>query len=701
MLIYEAEGFLEVEADSINQLCRSRDHVTFGDPQGNSFDVHAILCYFQDNSQSRCYVAFHDKRLKKALLFSVKSPGEASVWRHGHDALTGLGYQLDEIKLKLSPAMLEVVLRDVPGLASPVEASKQRDERAQLLAELQDAVEKDPTSDAGRKAALKLGAEKRLAERIEELRQLLVDILSPAEERDADGEAMMEQVRDLTAKLQISESLVEQERKQREISESITEAAEKRIQELEEILVDVETRSAGEIKQKRRIVALKKRVKELEEQLALVSDELVTERNKQEQFVSDVKQAHIQVSEMEDSLYKAEKMLVDSYDQLTQEQDSNSQMEASLRQAEGRIHELEEEVRSFGKQNARKDEADKAVEELQSKLETLESEMRDLRDDHLQECTLRERLEKDAAEDHRKIREFEESLEEARAEASAATTEVADDGGQKDDLKVELDDLKSRLREVRVGKEGVERELEEAYEMIDSLENKVRETQKATARGVTEKSENNRKLLELTAEVVLLKEQIAQERARQEELAKEVAAAEKKLTDRNGSAKKRPLNENASNSDDAETAEVIQDSKPAKSRKPLPHELRPAPNKKAFFHPDWDLDGLPCKSVRQVVRVWETVFNVQISLEGYPSQYCMAFLVVLRIDNVKKLFMVYRLKQSKHTLICVPAAKPTNEAQLQKAIDEGLRFLKSSGFEMEEMPEEYISSSLGSYFLGE
>ena len=128
--------------------------------------------------------------------------------------------------------------------------------------------------------------------------------------------------------------------------------------------------------------------------------------------------------------------------------------------------------------------------------------------------------------------------------------------------------------------------------------------------------------------------------------------------------------------------------------------MRPAPNKAASFHPDWDLEGLPCKSEKQVVRAWETVFNVQISLEGYPSQYCMAFLIVLRIDDATKLFMLFRLKQNKHTLVCVPAATPNNEEQLQKAIDEGLSFLKKSGFEMEEMPEEYISSSLGGYFLG-
>ena len=707
MLIYEAEGFLEVEADSINQLCRSRDHITFGDTEGNGFDVHAILCDFQDSSQSRCYIAFHDKALKKALVFSVRSPGEVSAWQHGHDTLTGLGYRLDELNLRLSPAMLEVVLRDIPGLASPDEARKQRDESARLLAELQEAVETDPSSAAGRKAALKLGAEQRLAERVEELRQLMIDTLSPAEQRDADGEAMMEQVTDLTARLEAAESLVEQERKQREISESITEAAEKRIQELEEIFIEFETRSAGEIKQKRKIIALQKRVKELEGQLTLVSDELVTERHKQEQFVTDVKQAHTQIAELEDSLQNTEQMLAASYDQLAQEQSLSRQLETSFRDAEGRIRQLEEEVQGFeeeievlAEQNARIDEADKTTEELQSQLAKLQSEMRDLRQEHQQECTLRERLEKTATEDQRQIRELEEDLQEARKQASAATAEVTV-SEQTESLKDELDDLKHRLREEQAGKENIERELAEAHKIIDSLEQMVRETEQAASMEKAERPEDSPEFLALSAEITLLKEQIAQETAKREELAEEIAAAEKKLADRDSSAGKRSLSENVPAAVDSETAEATGDSKPARSSKPLPHELRPAPDKNALFHPDWDLEGLPCQSAEQVVRAWETVFNVQISLEGYPAQYCMAFLVVLRIDNKKKLFMVYRLKQSKHTLVCVPATPPANETELKKAIDEGLTFLQRSGFQMEKMPEEYISSSLGSYFLKE
>jgi hypothetical protein len=77
----------------------------------------------------------------------------------------------------------------------------------------------------------------------------------------------------------------------------------------------------------------------------------------------------------------------------------------------------------------------------------------------------------------------------------------------------------------------------------------------------------------------------------------------------------------------------------------------------------------------------------------------MAFMVVLKQGKQKKLYLLYRLKKNKHTLICIPAKRPKDEASLQKAIKEGLDFLRKSGFEMDEMSADYIESTLGAYCL--
>ncbi len=109
--------------------------------------------------------------------------------------------------------------------------------------------------------------------------------------------------------------------------------------------------------------------------------------------------------------------------------------------------------------------------------------------------------------------------------------------------------------------------------------------------------------------------------------------------------------------------------------------------------------GKPRQSSKQVLKAWETVFNVQTSLEGYPSQYCMAFLVVLRLEKQKNLYLLYRLKKSKHTLVCVPVKTPKDEPSLAKAIKEGLNFLKISGFGMETISKDDIENTLRPYFL--
>jgi hypothetical protein len=202
---------------------------------------------------------------------------------------------------------------------------------------------------------------------------------------------------------------------------------------------------------------------------------------------------------------------------------------------------------------------------------------------------------------------------------------------------------------------------------------------------------------ELEEQLQSLEDQLEGETLVKKTLAKELAAVEKKLAEQADALAKASTVEKGRGF--VETAAPDENEKRSKSSKPLPHEVRPAPQKGAFFRPDWDLQGLPCRSTGQVFKAWETVFNVQIAIEGYPSQYCMALMVVLKQGKQKKLYLLYRLKQNKHTLICVPAKRPKDEGSLQKAIKEGLDFLRKSGFEMDEMAAEHIESTLGAYCL--
>lgn len=328
-----------------------------------------------------------------------------------------------------------------------------------------------------------------------------------------------------------------------------------------------------------------------------------------------------------------------------------------------------------------------AVEESQKTLrrqfEALQEECDELRNDLEKERSLRKRLEKGANADEKRL----EELEKALAEASPAQKHAID---SKDvaRLQEKLDKALDKAREEQEDREALEEELAEAHKLIEALEKAVKKSRSA--------DENAAKadLQALTEKLEEAESRAAQAQAEAERLATAVEGAERRIAELESSLK--------SAVGKGKSESVAEDEEPlakATSDKPLPHELRPAPKKGAIFHPDWDLEGLPCGSAEQVLQAWESSFNVQLSLEGYPAQYCTAFLVVLKVGKQKRVFILFRLKKDKHTLICVPASPPTDEAALKKMVQEGLKYLQMSGFEIVEMATENFASSLGSYFL--
>ncbi len=762
MFIYENEGFLEVETNQINQLCRSTHSVDFGDTSRGKYELHAVLCDSLDKSEPRCRIAFYDKTLKRALVFAVSAQGELTAWQNGQEKLVALGFECTNVNLQLSPAMQEVVLRDVAGLETPDEARRQRTKKLKALADFQQAYDTDPKSSQGKKAALKLNAEKRLTERADNLRQILEDHLSPEENESFDNEAILSQLKDLTARLEVAEQLAEAERSQREMSESITAAAEKRIQELEEILVDVETKSSDEIKLKRKVVQLQTKIKGLDAELVASRTEIESERDKQVHFIEDVKRANEQIAGLEKNLKKVEVFNEELQLQLTQEGDEKVSLDKNFKEAELRVKVLNKELEMLEEQSSEYDEAIKELAVVKDKLDQLQSELQDslelnsqlekqlasvkdmnddlvenlknseeivknkdedqdaltaltiqyenlikehadLLDEYDQVRSVRKRLERVGLEDDRRIEALEEQLASEKAVVEALSSERdsgSDVANEMLALKGELQGYVKQLEKEQSFRVALEKDLDGANRMIDSLEQMVRETSTSDREIVRgEESESvNGKVQELEGQLHLLEEQFEQERIAQKSLVDELAATQKELAAQEASFARKLIEKEDVASRPSSAADASEVSgRPA--TKPLPHELRPAPKKGVLFCPDWDLEGLPCNSSEQVLKVWETVFNVQISLEGYPAQYCMAFLVLLRVGKQKKLFMLFRLKQSKHTLVSVPAKTPKDEKSLKKAIKEGLKYLKMSGFEMEELSGEHIEGSLGSYFL--
>ncbi|TNF47400.1 MAG: hypothetical protein EP304_07835 [Deltaproteobacteria bacterium] len=810
MLLYEHEGFIEAETNEIQRLCRSPFAVSFGSDGQNKYELQASLCDYLDKDEQRCRVAFYAKSLKKALVFTVTGTDKKALWKYGQEALLELGFQLEDVNLKLSPAMLEVVLRDVPGIASPAEAQRQRTEHQRKLADLQATCDEKPESPQGKKAALKLSTEKRLQDRSAALRELLVDLFSPQEAADDDKTALLAQIKDLTARLEEAESAAEAERSQKEISEAITTAAEKRIQELEELLVDVDTQSADVLKQKRKVAALNDRIKSLDADLTSAREALAEEQKNQKQFIDDVQSANEQIVALQKELDESEGLRDEAVAQLGEQQSEANQLDASCRDAELRIKALEEELKVAEQRADGFSEAVKRSDELQLQLDQAEEQLNEtialkdnlkdelaiavekqealhksledaedlgqasaakqaelqemedlhadlgleneslkeelslalekhdalkksleeakslnqakaaeyddlqeaeerhaelvkmnesLREELDQERSFRKRLENRASEDDRRISELEQSLQ--QAEAAIEELRSIPEGVEPEAstaLDQEMKALTLRFDQEKTARQALGNELQEAHKIIDSLEKMVRE---AEARGLALSSggasalQGVDRVQELEERLRSLEDQLKGETLIKKTLAKELASVEKKLAEQEATLAEASTLGKGQGVD--ETAGPVENEKVSKPSKPLPHEVRPAPKKGAFFRPDWDLQGLPCRSTGQVFKAWETVFNVQMTIEGYPSQYCMAFMVVLKQGKQKKLYLLYRLKQNKHTLVCVPAKRPKDEDSLQKAIKKGLDFLRKSGFEMDEMSAEHIESTLGAY----
>ena len=150
----------------------------------------------------------------------------------------------------------------------------------------------------------------------------------------------------------------------------------------------------------------------------------------------------------------------------------------------------------------------------------------------------------------------------------------------------------------------------------------------------------------------------------------------------------------------AAAAQPQADAGPPAAGRLLPHQVRPEPRPGGLFHPDWELRGLPCRSAAEVVQAWESVYNVQLSLEGYPSQYCAAFLVVINGGGGPRPYLLYSLKTSRHLLVCVPGQPPQDEAALGRLLGKAQQYLKKSGFEMERIATAEVANTLGACFLG-
>jgi hypothetical protein len=766
MLIYESEGCLEVESEKIVELYRSSRSILLPAAEEDAYKLQAVLCLCDFDPHQLAQIAFYCRDLKRALKFKITGASGQELVRQGLEALDAIGLPMEAVNLKLSPALRQVVLQDIPGLLSPEQADRQRSAKQALLAEMEATLQQDGQGDAGKKALRKLNQVRREEERLTVLRATLMEKFAPEEMAGADEQSLSLRNAELAEQLAETEAMLGEERTRLERTERILTAAEKRIRELEENLVDVETSAAKALKNKQDIVKLETRIEDLTAELNSDNERVGAEQEKQQQLAADVKVASERAEAAEKRHAELETELEQTLGELAREKSaqsergverqaiakqvqdlqnklqlaeeeatSHSQLAGRLEAAEARIGELsaelaknearleknlaasqglEQELTAARKQTTLLEKELKTAEKKISKMARDEERIADFRkrleafekDQHAskldieEERDLRKHLEQEVSRYEKQVGELESKLAAAEQSLSKLSEQAAPVADKKELSRVqaELREAVDRAEAEALSGAALNDQLQEAHGIIEGLEKALKQARLNGENGETARlaAADSLQSGALAEKLKLVENRLKQELVEQKRSASAVAAAQKRIAELEKELLEAREAVKAS-AGSASLKDTVQE--PAPHTRKLPHELKPAPKKGTLFRPDWELAGLPCKSADQVVEAWESMFNVQLSLEGYPSQYCTAFLVIVETGENRRLFMLFRLKKNNHTLVMVPAEPPADDAAMGDMLREGKKFLQLSGFVLEQLAPENVPGMLGGYFL--
>jgi hypothetical protein len=354
------------------------------------------------------------------------------------------------------------------------------------------------------------------------------------------------------------------------------------------------------------------------------------------------------------------------------------EVERELAVAEKRIETLVDKLKDA--RQAAAEAGEEAQRALRRQLDALQGECDDARAELDKERAVRKRLEKAAAADEKRLSEL----------AKASQPGAGAVGAEFDRLQGELTEARESAGEERQARQRLETDLAAATEKVQVLEQALKNAAAPALAGgdagVRARVEECERQLRTVEADLAAEQQLCRRYAR------ECAEAQKRVAElesRSGQTAATPI----------VADKGVADARPA-ADKPLPHELRPAPKPGVLFRPDWDLQSLPCASAEQILQAWSSVSNVQLSLEGYPSQYCSAYLVVVKQGKQKQLYLLFNLKGLKHLLVCVPATPPKDEAALAKLLGEGQKYLQMSGFDLEKLAPADIPRRMGHYLQG-
>jgi hypothetical protein len=641
MIHFEDVFCIEAVESEVIELYRSTLAVSFPVENSPPLSAQAFVGLLTQEDGQKIFIAFHCREIRRSLIFvsghAVARPGMGDALLKARGVTESMGFRMEPVNLKYSPAMREVILRDIPVLLSPRNARRLLQERAAEQAELtlitEQATANGATGDGesrdGKTPAAaaqivkeKLAAEKRLDDQAAALRlkieRLLLQEYLPPSTMEADCQSAAAAGDNAVAARQ--ELAAERDRLQRVVAEG--EAERKRLE-------SAAAASRKELENLRRL--LKKAQAEIDAAAA--------------------RQAGDATAALEHRNRIAE-------------------LEAGLRQAEA---EMLEQRTAFERRLEEQAAAASRTGSAALQLAEMEIKLRDAEAKCGEERAGRDRLATAKAADERLIEELRAALKESNARADGLKEGAKAAGGADERIRT----LQDRLRAAEQQAEAVSCEKMRLEEACAACQKVIADLRSAIPRpnaAGPAKEPGDQRIEGLERALRQSEERAEFLRLEVERLAAAAAAAMNHAAEEPAPrVESRPTTLPPLSLSGTESA-------------PSPRSLRRPPPPGAAFRVDWDLTAVPCSSVSELCEVYQGIGLVQLCLEGYPNQYCSAAVLVLKKGESRQVYMPFRLSTSKEVLIYVPARQPDTQADYTRTMKEAVRFLQTVGMEVERIP---------------
>ncbi|AMV72817.1 hypothetical protein JCM30471_13320 [Desulfuromonas carbonis] len=693
--------------------------------------------------RQQVFAALYSRELKRGLVFQVREAQQPelppdTLLQRAFARFSAHGFHLEPVNLKYGAAMREVVIRDIPVIASPETAQRALEQHAALQAELKwQAEANEENAPAGesdlspaRRAALDLARKERLGltraalRRLEEQRRgdaLLTRIghLFNGRPEEQDLPPGAEEVPAPSAAPEVNVPLPSTA-----IAESGSGAGELNGAEQEIAELAIASRQAAELiaaerTERERLAAEKSALEERTVALTKAVRQAARKARSEQEEVARLQARQAEAEALARAAQQAEQAAERDKESLNREKAA----------AEARASRLAEEVAAaVARADRDRSERDRLAAEKRAAEEQagiMAANLQQVEERLDLERKLRAELVREKAEAEERLRELGEQVRQnaARAAAEAAARDtLARERAERERLAAEkaaLEERAAQLAAVARQADAMAQTEREARERL-AIEQREREILLAEkARLVAEKAALERQAAALAAAAAAAREEtrakgldqewLSAEKARLEQQAAElervakmaVEKAERERRDREALlAAKTLAEERLALLQRQETARKGGGAEPGKETLPrFPLQEKPAPPPPSAAPPrrqrtavsgapfiaDLDQDGIACNPATDLLEVWQSINQTQLSLEGFPNQYASAWIIGWRRGGVPTLQVVFRLGSSQRTLVYRPAREPVGKEGWHALTRAALTFLQVAGLEMERL----------------